>query len=239
MSGALNLASAVPTIVAAASVAAPFASVAAPFASYAPGAPGAQLGGGAGGDSAILIWILLAAVVGWLVYDTYFQGNLEYVVAKDGEAYQVQSRPDKQQAADLLSDVRVRLQQLARHLEKSEADDERTQRLVVQFRPDKISEGPDNSKYTSYSVNKGERLVFCIRQKNQERTLMDLNTMIFVAVHELAHICTTSVGHTTEFWDNMRWLLQHAINIGMYADQDFKKPKQYCGIQITSSPLHM
>jgi len=199
----------------------------------------APLVGGAGGDSAILIWILLAAVVAWLVYDTYFQGNLEYVVAKDGESYQVQSRPDKQQAADLLADVRARLQQLTRHLEKSEADDERTRRLVVQFQPDKISEGPDQSKYTSYSVNKGERLVFCIRQKDQARTLMDLNTMVFVAVHELAHICTESVGHTPEFWDNMRWLLQHAINIGIYADQDFKKPKQYCGIQITSSPLHM
>lgn len=194
--------------------------------------------GGAAGDSAVAIWLLLAAVALWLVYDAYFAGNLESVVAKDGEAYQVQSRPDKQRAADLLADIRERLQQLTRHLEKAEPDDARTRRLVLNFRPERISEGPDDSKYTSYSVNKGERLVFCLRQKDAARTLMDLNTMVFVAIHELAHICTVSVGHTPDFWDNMRWLLQHAINIGAYADQDFKKPKEYCGIQITSSPLH-
>jgi len=237
MSGPLNLVAAPPIAAAAASAA--IAGVSAVAGVAAGAAPfGAQLGGG-GGDSAILIWILLAAVVIWLVYDTYFQGNLEYVVAKDGEAYEVQSLPDKKEAADLLADVRARLEQLTRHLEKAEPDDERTRRLIVQFRPDKISEGADHSKYTSYSVNKGERLVFCIRQKDSARTLMDLNTMLFVAIHEVAHICTTSVGHTTEFWDNMRWLLQHAINIGVYMDQDFKKPKQYCGIKITSSPLHM
>lgn len=202
------------------------------------GAAATPMAGGAAGDHAVLLWVLLAGIVLWLVYDTYFQGNLEYVKAKDGEAYQVQSRPDRQRAADLLADIRARLEQLTRHLEKSEPDDARTQRLVVNFRPEKISEGPDNSKYTSYSVNKGERLVFCLRQKDDARTLMDLNTMVFVAIHELAHICTVSIGHTQEFWDNMRWLLQHAINIGAYADQDFRKPQKYCGIQITSSPLH-
>jgi len=189
-------------------------------------------------DNGLWVWVVLAAIVGYLIFDTYYQGNLEYVTASDGEVYQVQSRPDKQEAANLLAAIRERLETLTRHLEKSASDDPRTERFIVKFKPNRISEGADNSKYTSYSVNKGERLVFCLRQKNKEGTLMDLNTMLFVAIHEVAHICTKSVGHTEEFWDNMRWLLEHAINIGIYADQDFKKPEPYCGIMISSSPRH-
>ena len=31
---------------------------------------------------------------------------------------------------------------------------------------------------------------------------------MFVAIHELAHIMTESVGHEPEFWDNMGFLLE-------------------------------
>jgi len=67
---------------------------------------------------------------------------------------------------------------------------------------------------------------------------MDLNTMIFVVLHELSHICTLSIGHTTEFWDNFKWILEEAINIGIYKKQDFKLNNvDYCGMKITDSPL--
>ena len=69
-------------------------------------------------------------------------------------------------------------------------------------------------------------------------SLVDINTMMFVAIHELAHIMTKSVGHTPEFWDNMRFLLEEAIKINIYKKQDFSRnPVEYCGTQITDSPL--
>jgi hypothetical protein len=81
-------------------------------------------------------------------------------------------------------------------------------------------------------------MVLCLRAKKDDNELMDINTMTFVALHELAHIATTTVGHTEEFWDNFRWLLDEAINIGVYIKQDFAdKPVPYCGITITSTPL--
>ncbi len=68
---------------------------------------------------------------------------------------------------------------------------------------------------------------------------MDLNTMMFVALHEMGHIATTEVGHTPMFWDNFRWLLEEAIQIGVYREQDFKtKPVSYCGLTISDSPLN-
>ena len=63
--------------------------------------------------------------------------------------------------------------------------------------------------------------------------------MMFVAIHELAHLMTKSIGHTAEFWDNMRFLLKEGIKIGVYVKQDFNKsPVEYCGTQITDTPLN-
>ena len=54
----------------------------------------------------------------------------------------------------------------------------------------------------------------------------------------MGHVITESIGHTQEFWDNFRYLLQKAISLGIYVKQDFKNnPQEYCGTQITDSPL--
>ena len=111
------------------------------------------------------------------------------------------------------------------------------QRLKSRYNPYKISESPPDSQFTSYSINKGEKIVFCLRSKEDQR-LHDINTMTFVALHELAHLMTNSIGHTAEFWDNFRFILKTAIQKGHYHFQDFKsKPIRYCGTNITDSPL--
>jgi hypothetical protein len=187
----------------------------------------------------LLLVTVLGTVVVYLVWDTYFTGNLQNVKSSyDGKIYTVQSMPDKEDAADLLAHIGENLTTLVGHLEKIYPDDPRTQKVSKNFNADRISEGVERENYTSYSVNKGERIVFCLRSKDKSKNLVDLNTMMFVALHEIAHIATESVGHTDEFWSNFKWLLQESIQIGIYTKQDFKeKPKKYCGINIESSPL--
>jgi len=187
----------------------------------------------------VLFITIFGGLVLYLVWDTYFMGKQEWVKSQyDGREYLVQSRPDKEKAADLLAQIAEKLTTLSKHLEKSAQDDNRTKQIVMNFRPEKISEGTDREEYTSYAVNKGESIVFCLRQKDGNRDLLDLNTMMFVALHELTHIGTESIGHTPEFWSNFKWILHNSIDIGIYTQQDFKtKPKKYCGIMIESSPL--
>jgi len=152
--------------------------------------------------------------------------------------YLVRNVKDKQEAADMLAKINRKLNKLVDYLVKIKGDDENIQRLKKKFNPDNISESLENSKYTSYSVNKGEKVVFCIRSKDKEQQLEKLNILIFVAIHELAHIMTPSVGHTPEFWDNFRNLLKHAVKTNIYKKDDFKNnPKDYCGTKITDSPL--
>ena len=89
---------------------------------------------------------------------------------------------------------------------------------------------------TSYSINKGEQLVFCIRDK-LNNSIHDINTLMFVAIHELAHIVTNELQHTKKFWNNMKKLLHRAEDLGLYRYVDYStNPVEYCGMMIDGSP---
>jgi len=171
----------------------------------------------------------------------------------DNKEYLVRNLKDKQQAADLLAKVRAKLIKIVDHL-KGVTDKQVTQyaadesalvetkeafeRLIGRFQPDNISESTPNNKYTSYSVNKGQKIVFCLRAKSKDETLVEENVIMFVAIHELSHIMTKSVGHTEEFWNNFRILLRVAIELKLYKNHDYgNAPVDYCGTKITDTPL--
>ena len=187
-----------------------------------------------------LIIIILAIILAYLIWDTYYMGEVEYVKSEvDNEEYLVRSLPDKDEAANLLANIKSKIRVLIKHLNNIFPNDIRVLRLNKNYNEDKISEGADNAKYTSYSVNKGEKIVLCLRSKNEQKSLVDLNTMMFVVLHEIAHIVTKSVGHTEEFWNNFKWILEESVNIGIYESQDFNnKPVEYCGIEITDNPIN-
>ena len=184
----------------------------------------------------IVVIVLLTTI--YLYIDTK-NSNLIYERAElDGNMYLVRNVEDKAKAANLLASIRQKLERVINYLVKKYPDQDNVARLKTKFRPENIEESETGSKYTSYSVNKGEKIVFCIRSKDKEARLEDENLLIFVALHEVGHVMTLSTGHTDEFWDNFRFLLKESIKIGVYKRQDFKKnPQKYCGTKITDSPL--
>ena len=69
--------------------------------------------------------------------------------------------------------------------------------------------------------------------------MIDEHTLMFVALHELSHIATKSIGHKTEFWDNFKFLLQNAKESGVHVPEDYKKkPIEYCGMEIKDNPYY-
>jgi hypothetical protein len=185
--------------------------------------------------STIIIVVLLLVVL--LHYESKYS-ELTYITSTvDGKQYMVRNREDKLEAANMLATIRNNLLKIVAYLRKNNYSDPKVKRLVEKYKPEKISESLPNTNYTSYSVNKGEKIVFCIRSKKTHK-LANINTMMFVAIHELAHVMTVSIGHTDEFWDNMKYLLKKGIKIGVYKAVDYKnKPTPYCGTTITDSPL--
>ena len=160
----------------------------------------------------------------------------------DGKQYKVRDMPDKQQAANLMSQLRLRLVKLTDTLEKKYPDKPQVKHLVQNFRADpaRYIEATPDSEHTSYSINKGEQIHMCLRQRSgPDESLVDENVMTFVALHELGHVCTESIGHGPDFWNNFGWLLKEAEAIGLYRYTDFQAhPVSYCGVYITDSPRY-
>jgi hypothetical protein len=160
----------------------------------------------------------------------------------DGKEYKVRDLPDKQQAANLLATLRVKLVKLCDALEKKYPDKAQVKLMVENFRsdPERFLEATPDSEHTSSTVNKGESIHMCLRQRDgTDESLVDENVMMFVALHEFAHICTKSVGHDPEFWNNFGWLLKEAEAMNLYRYTNFAAhPVNYCGVHITDSPAY-
>jgi len=157
----------------------------------------------------------------------------------DGNKYCVRHRNKLHLAADKLAKVTENMRTLVKFAGKKYGNNDAMKRLVEGFNPKKIVETLPTSKYTAYSQNKGEKMAFCLNKKKDSDELIDLNTLTFVAIHELAHVATKSVGHTDEFWQNFKFLLQIANKLDIYHPIDYsKKPKEYCGMTINDNPYY-
>jgi hypothetical protein len=191
-------------------------------------------------------WAFVLGLVGISYAAMHFkQGKYPMAMVEstlDGNRYYVRNLPDKQAAADRLSRVRAKLLRLRTYLEQS-PELRRIQfvkQLLENFQasPEQFSESTPEAVHTSYTVDKS-KVFMCLRQRNEHEELVDENVLVFVALHEMAHVGTASIGHNPEFWNNFAWLLKHAEQIDIYKYTDFAAhPVEYCGVHITDSPTY-
>jgi predicted metal-dependent hydrolase len=158
----------------------------------------------------------------------------------DGNYYLVRSDKKSKEVANLLGKINMKLLKLIEILVLEYGNDERSKRVKKRYNPDAISEGTGDKKFTSYSINKGEKIVFCLRMRDDSGNLVDENTLTYVAIHELAHLATEEIGHDNNpFWDNFKWLLKIATENGLYKYVDYNNnPQEYCGLTINSNVLN-
>lgn len=189
-----------------------------------------------------IIVIVLVVIIVYLIYSIKNTGLVH--AEFDGQIYMVQEHKDKMKAVDLLIKLKDDLGIIAqKSLDRAKLENNKpyidyitiiTKKLNTVF----IREVEKDSPYTSYSVNKGEELVFCLRNKDTFE-FYDYNKILYVAVHEIAHIGCPEVGHTKLFFELNKYLLETAQQIGSYSYNDYNtKPEEYCGIQIYTNVLN-
>ena len=186
----------------------------------------------------LLIFIIIIATKLYFNSDTF---NLRCIISDvNGNTYCVRDRNKLDLAADRLAHVNNNLNKLVNHLSKKYPENTNVQRLINGYNPKKIYETLPTSEFTAYSENKGEKLAFCLdTEKNSKGRLIDMNTLMYVALHEVSHIATKSVGHTDEFWSNFKFMITEAKAINIYNPIDYKKePARYCGMNITDNPYY-
>ena len=191
------------------------------------------------GDILVYIFIGFILIVCIYMYLDTDAFQLKCIVSTvDGNKYCVRERANIQAAADLLAKITDKCKKLVKYVSEKHGEKENVQRLVKGYNPKKIIETLPTSEYTAYSENKGEKIAFCLNEKKTgESNLIDEHTLMFVAIHELSHVMTKSIGHKSEFWENFKFLLQNAKEAGIHDPVDYKKkPKEYCSMKINDSP---
>jgi predicted metal-dependent hydrolase len=167
----------------------------------------------------------------------YYIKNKDIVNIKstiDGRYYKVGDNPDKLQAANLLAKINNNVSKLLDSLKNNK--EPHFIRLCEKYNPNSLRENTNTASYKAYSLNKGEEISLCLR--NVDNTLItDINTIMFVLIHELAHIMTKEIGHPDIFWENMNLLLKKSEEIGIYTPIDYSKnPVNYCGMNVNKTP---
>lgn len=144
-----------------------------------------------------------------------------------------------QKNADTLAVINQKMKKLIEYLKKSHNGEFQinVDLLVSRYNPDVIMENISQID-TTFTVDKGDRLEVCTDTRNSVNNpqLEDMNTLIFVILHEMGHMASMTYGHNNEFRKNFAFLVKKAIEIDIYKYVDYKlNPVRYCGMDIRSN----
>ncbi len=154
----------------------------------------------------------------------------------DNNYYWVRELPDKSSAANVLAKIRENMFVLINYLKENQdkfpENMSYIKDLVRRTKDIVIMETSADEKFTSYTVNKGEKIVFCLRSKTINE-IHDMNTLMYVVIHEMGHVGCPEFGHTPLFKKIFTFLLEQSIVVGIYSPIDYRKnPQYYCGMTI-------
>lgn len=95
----------------------------------------------------------------------------------------------------------------------------------------KYAEIPLRSGDSAFTENK-EVITLCLTDPDTGKDY-DINTITYVALHELAHVISTTVGHGKIFRENFQKLLKKGAELGIY-DPRRPIPVRYCNVKTGS-----
>jgi hypothetical protein len=198
-------------------------------------------------DKKIIILVLIILII--LVH--CYKSNpviekMTLVEAFDKKKYLVRDLNDKTSTANLLAKLMDNLKLLISKLKNM--SENTSDKELIKYKSNietiynkidavKVRENEGGNDLTSYSVNKGEELVFCVRSKTNSQ-IHDINELMYVAIHEVAHIGCPETGHTKLFAKINLFLLRKALDFGLYQYRDYSiNPVEYCGMILTTNIL--
>lgn len=183
-----------------------------------------------------LILLFLALYITYI--NLYSDDNLIYEKATfDDDHYWVRNLKDKSKAANTLAHIKENMLKLINHLKNNMNDFPENMSyikdLIKRTQTIYIMETPADEKFTSYTVNKGEKIVFCLRSKILDQ-IHDINTIMYVVIHEMAHVACPEYGHTKLFKEIFKFFLVESAKINIYTIRNYSiNPQQYCGMTIS------
>lgn len=195
----------------------------------------------------IIIWIIFLTL--FIIFIIYFiikknsidNSTILIVSPFDNNEYLIQNLDNKEKAIHILSVVRRNIFLMRDYLMKNMDKYPKYKKYIQQFcnRIKNISlvENAPNGEYTSYTINKGEEIALCLRSVKTNE-LHDINLIMYVVIHELAHVACPEKHHTELFRRIFIFFLEIAIKLKIYNNTNYKfNPHEYCGLSINENLL--
>jgi len=140
---------------------------------------------------------------------------------------------------DLLHATNKKVITLLEQLKQKYSNAPNVMRLLEGYDSSMLHEILPCSEHVAYIQDKGDKVALCLQLEKHESKLIDINTLTFVLLHEISHIASKSIGHTSEFRENFRFILDEAVKSQIYEPEDYsKKPVRYCGMMIKHNPYY-
>jgi hypothetical protein len=186
--------------------------------------------------------VLISIIIIFIYFFYRVKNNkLTLVSANDNHKYMVNNDINKEISANLLAELIKNMYILKNHLQKNKTNfpeySQYIDLLGKNFSEERttIYENNPESDLTSYSVNKGEEVVFCLKSKKTGE-YHNINLLLYVALHEMAHMACPEIGHSELFKKIFKFLTLEAIKIKIYTKVNYNdKPVEYCGMNLSSS----
>jgi predicted metal-dependent hydrolase len=185
---------------------------------------------------------ILLSIIIIFIYILYLikKNRLTLVEANNNVKFMVVNDINKTTSANLLAELVDRMYKLRNKLINNKKTYEEYKQYIdlleIHFNQTRTSiyENAPNTDLTSYSVNKGEELAICLKSKTGE--FHDINLLMYVAIHEMAHMACSEIGHGDLFKKVFRFLTLEAIKFGLYEKVDYRDiPVEYCGMILSST----
>lgn len=200
------------------------------------------------------IYIIAIVLCAYFIYTTYsiYKETLYIESDIDNNKYLIRNGNKKSSAylkssANILAEINRRIIKLIEHLDKNYKEDPDKKifikKLKENYNHDVLSEAAIDKRYTTFTIDK-EEMHICLRTRDESEKLYDINLLMYVVLHELAHFCNYDEngspiqGHGSEFKYIFKFFIIESIKIGIYDYIDYyENPEPYCGLLLTSSIL--
>lgn len=191
---------------------------------------------------------ILISIIIIFIYIYFFLNKKNFVSIESytGTKYMVYNDNLNKDKSNLLASIVKNMCSLKNHLVKNiDSDDLKEyssyiKQLDKNFNENRTSiyETDPNSDLTSYSVNKGEELSICLKSKTSNK-LHDINLLMYVIIHEMAHFACPEIGHGELFQKIFKKFLEVAVELKIYHYEDYStKPVEYCGMILSSNVIN-
>ena len=183
---------------------------------------------------------------------TIYKESLYIESSIDNNKYLIRSGNKKSEtylknSANVLAEINRRVKKLINYLDTNYKTDSSKNYFITKlkdnYNSNVLSEAAIDKRYTTYTINKKEMHI-CLRTRDEHEKLYNINLLMYVILHELAHFCNYDKngypiqGHGNEFKDIFRFLIMESIKIGIYKYEDYStNPEPYCGMILTTSIL--